>query len=128
MPTEAEWEYAARAYDGTAFAGSNVSEDVAWTAENSASGPQPVAGLAPNGFGLYDMSGNVWEWVQDCWNDSYRGAPTNGSAWTGGNCGKRVLRGGSWNNVPAFLRSANRNGNTASNRYSNYGFRLVQDL
>jgi formylglycine-generating enzyme required for sulfatase activity len=74
------------------------------------------------------MSGNVWEWTQDCYNDSYSGAPTNGNAWLSGNCAQRVVRGGSWNYLPRDLRSAYRNWNSASIRNGSVGFRLAQDL
>jgi formylglycine-generating enzyme required for sulfatase activity len=75
------------------------------------------------------MHGNVWEWTQDCWNGSYAGAPSDGSAWTRGDCDRRVLRGGSWNNFgPGYLRSANRYGSAASYRGSLNGFRVAQDL
>jgi len=74
------------------------------------------------------MHGNVWEWTADCWNDSYAGAPTDGRARTGGDCSPRVLRGGSWNLIPSYLRSANRYWGSTSLRNNNYGFRLAQDL
>ena len=87
-----------------------------------------VGSYPPNRFGLHDMHGNVWEWVEDCWNDGYHGAPTDGSAWTRGSCGRRVLRGGSWNNKPRNLRSADRNRNTTGNRNNNNGFRVARTL
>ena len=77
-----------------------------------------------NAFGLHDMLGNLWEWGQDCWNESYSGAPTDGSAWTSGDCSRRVLRGGSWNNNPRNVCSANRNRNRTTNRNNNIGFRI----
>ena len=74
----------------------------------------PVDAFKPNPFGLYGMLGNAWEWTADCWHPSYVGAPTDGSAWMskdhGGDCSKHVIRGGAWNNVPIFIRSAARNG------------------
>ncbi len=76
----------------------------------------------------YDVHGNVWEWVEDCWNDGYRGAPSDGRAWETGDCGRRVLRGGSWLFVPRNLRSAFRNWNTTGIRFSNYGFRVARTL
>ena len=81
-----------------------------------------------NGFGLSDVLGNMWEWVADCWNDSYAGAPTDGTAWEQGNCDTRVLRGGSWYNIPSFLRSANRYWNPSGDRSSNIGFRVARSL
>ena len=86
----------------------------------------PVGSLAPNAFGLYDMLGNVLEWTQDCWNDGYRGAPADGSAWESGDCGRRVLRGGSWFINPWFLRSANRFANPPVNRDIYSGFRVAR--
>ena len=74
------------------------------------------------------MSGNVWEWTEDCWNDNYNGAPSDGSAWTGGNCGLRVLRGGSWFSEPQLTRSANRGRGGMTSRSSSLGFRLARML
>ncbi len=68
--------------------------------------------------------GNVWEWTQDCWNESYSSAPTDGTAWTSGNCSRRVLRGGSWNYSPGFVRSANRLGSRTTDRDYFIGFRI----
>ena len=73
------------------------------------------------------MHGNLWEWVADCWNDSYYGAPDDGSAWLSGDCKRRVLRGGSWNDPPGIVRSANRSGFTLAYGVIYLGFRLVQD-
>ena len=87
-----------------------------------------VGSYGANRFGLYDMHGNAWEWVQDCWNDSYRGAPDDGSAWESGDCARRVSRGGSWNNFPWGLRSAYRGGNNADDRFSDDGFRVGRTL
>jgi formylglycine-generating enzyme required for sulfatase activity len=84
----------------------------------------PVKSFQPNAFGLYDMHGNVREWTQDCWNESYKGAPINGSPWLKGDCGRTVVRGGSWFNAPTSLRSAYRYGNGRASRYANDGFRL----
>ena len=87
----------------------------------------PVGSFQPNGFGLHDMLGNVWEWTEDCWHDSYSGAPTDGSAWTsGGDCGRRVLRGGSWDYGPRVVRSAIRGGVNTVFRYNGYGFRVAR--
>ena len=89
----------------------------------------PVGSFSSNGFGLYDMHGNVWEWVEDCWHDSYSGAPTDESAWTtGGDCSSRVFRGGSWHYEPWFLRSAYRFGASTDLRFSFYGFRVARTL
>lgn len=84
-----------------------------------------------NPFGLQETAGNVWEWVQDCWHENYQGAPTDGSPWLeagGGECGLRVVRGGSWESAPEYLRSALRYGSEPGTRNLNLGFRLAQDL
>ena len=117
--SEAEWEYVARAGTTTPFHfGSTISTEQANYDGNFSYGSGrkgryrektvPVGRFAANRFGLHDVHGNVWEWVQDCWNASYQGAPRDGSAWERGDCSKRVLRGGSWLDEPWFLRSANR--------------------
>ena len=80
-----------------------------------------------NNWGLYDMHGNVWELVQDCYVNSYQGAPNDGSARNDEQCEYRVLRGGSWNDNAIILRSANRNRFSPSRRNNYYGFRLAQD-
>jgi formylglycine-generating enzyme required for sulfatase activity len=103
--SEAEWEYAARAGTTTTYSTG------AWIRHSQANfggsiGPQPVGSYAANAFGLYDMHGNMWEWVQDCYRDSYRGLPTDGSAHDQTACTLRVSRGGSWGNGPRVLRSA----------------------
>ena len=131
LPTEAEWEYAARAGTTSDFYwGQGEAKDFAWFNENSNNKTQPVGEKKPNAFGLYDMSGNVWEWVQDCWHDNYDQAPGDGSAWQGqnnGDCSRRVLRGGSWDNEPDWLRSAYRGRNYPGYRNYDIGFRLAQD-
>ena len=81
-----------------------------------------------NGYGLYDVLGNVWEWTADCWNERYAGAPRDGSAWEGGDCSKRVLRGGSWLNLPWYLRSAYRVRNSTGSRGNINGFRIARTL
>ncbi|MDZ7904314.1 MAG: SUMF1/EgtB/PvdO family nonheme iron enzyme [Rheinheimera sp.] len=89
----------------------------------------PVKSFWANGYDLYDMHGNVWEWTQDCWNESHKGAPANGRAWQQGDCTKRVLRGGSWYISPASLRVSYRSWSLSSDRSSDYGgFRLVKDI
>ena len=131
LPTEAEWEYAARAGSTTIYSwgnsiGSNRAncyDDCGDRWNNTA----PVGSFSANAWGLHDLHGNVWEWVQDCYNDSYVGAPTDGSAWTSGDCGRRVIRGGAWGAAPRYLRSASRGGDSRSHRYDGLGFRLAQD-
>jgi formylglycine-generating enzyme required for sulfatase activity len=88
----------------------------------------PVGSFKPNAFGLLDIQGNAWEWTEDCWNDSYKGAPTDGSAWESGNCGLRVVRGGSWNFKPEDARVALRGGDGPAIRGVDRGFRLARTL
>jgi formylglycine-generating enzyme required for sulfatase activity len=129
LPSEAEWEYAARSggkeekWAGTSK--ESELEDYAWYGENSDGGTLPIGGKKPNGLGLHDMSGNVWEWVQDCYHDSYKGAPTNGSAWESGKCGLRVLRGGAWLDYAEDARVARRGRGGPDSRYHYVGFRCV---
>ena len=127
LPSEAEWEYAARAGTTTQY---SWGDDMDWNRANCEDGcTAPVGSFAANSFGLYDMQGNVWEWVEDYWHDNYEGAPSDGSAWTtGGDESAAVLRGGCWASNPLRLRSADRHGLSRSDRDDNYGFRLVQDL
>ncbi len=138
LPSEAEWEYACRAGTTTPYHfGHTITTDLAnYNGTTTyADGPRGLyratttdVGLfdGANGFGLYDMHGNVWEWCLDWWHDSYKGAPTDGRAWvTAGDDGYRVLRGGSWGNSPWYCRSANR-GRARPDDSSNYfGFRVL---
>ena len=131
LPTEAEWEYAARGGRQSRryrYAGSNNPDSVAWYGANSGRETHPVGRKQPNELGLHDMSGNVWEWTQDCWNDSYEGAPSDGRVWERGDCSRRVVRGGSWSGAPMFLRSAYRSRDTAGNRDFYSGFRVTRTL
>jgi formylglycine-generating enzyme required for sulfatase activity len=113
LPTEAEWQYAARGGSQTSWhAGDEVAQlgRYAWYSENAEKKTHSVGEKQPNRFGLHDMHGNVWEWVEDCWHDNYQAAPKDGSAWVI-DCSKeiqRVLRGGSWNYAPVGLRSVYR--------------------
>jgi formylglycine-generating enzyme required for sulfatase activity len=131
LPTEAEWEYACRAGEEHEFCGSDIADSVAWNSFNSGSfffnTPHPVATKKPNAFGLYDMSGNVWEWVEDNYHNNYVGAPTDGSAWTG-DSSMRVLRGGSWGKDAKYGRAAVRNKFGTNYRDFSYGFRLAETL
>ena len=138
LPSESEWEYAARAHTTTPFhTGETLSTDQANYNGNSAYGTGskgayreetvPVGSFAPNAWGLHDMHGNVWEWVQDCFNESYVGAPLYGGAWRQESCA-RTLRGGSWINKPASLRSARRGRSPGHIRSFSFGFRVAQTL
>ena len=131
LPSEAEWEYAARAGTETNY---SWGKDIGSNNANCLSGCgdsfeflSPVASFSANKFGLFDMHGNVWEWVEDKWHRNYNGAPSGGSAWVSGSGSNRVLRGGSWSYAPRYLRSADRIFNAPDNRYDNIGFRPAQD-
>ena len=90
---------------------------------------EPVGSFPANEFGLHDVHGNALEWVEDCWNGSYRGAPSDGRAWTHrGDCGERVLRGGSWLSDPRNLRSAERDWDATGDRSGYVGFRVARTL
>jgi formylglycine-generating enzyme required for sulfatase activity len=131
--TEAEWEYAARSSTRTAYSwGNDVGKN--W-ANCSACGSQwdnkqtaPVGSFQPNAFGVHDMQGNVWEWVQDCYTRNYVGAPSDGSAVSDTASCSRVRRGGSWNGVPKDLYPSGRLGNSLSSRFNNLGFRVARTL
>ncbi len=137
--TESEWEYVARAGTTTEYSwGDSDSHDYAnygryrccegvakdWDQWFNTS---PAGSFPANPWGLHDVHGNVWEWTQDCWHDSYQGAPKDGSAWTsGGDCKLRVTRGGSWYNAPRALQSANRYEKSAASAFNTLGFRLAK--
>ncbi|MEO8435945.1 MAG: formylglycine-generating enzyme family protein [Pyrinomonadaceae bacterium] len=127
LPTEAEWEYACRAGTTGDYAG-NLSE-MAWYADNSGNRTNPVGQKRPNAFGLYDMHGDVWEWCEDWYHETYAGAPTDGSAWlSGGKHEYRVLRGGSWGRNAALLRSALRSWGPQNHSSNHLGLRVVAVL
>jgi formylglycine-generating enzyme required for sulfatase activity len=132
LPTESEWEYSARGGSTTPYWwGKDISSGRAQCADCKAgeSGkPAPVGSFRPNAFGLYDTSGNAAEWVQDCWNPTYRGAPNDGSAAAAGDCSLRVLRGGSFADKAASLRSSARFRYDGDVRYYANGFRVARDL
>jgi len=126
--SESEWEYAARAATLTRYSfgdDESLLGHYGWHTENSGHQAHPVGEKRPNEFGLYDMHGNVWEWVEDCWNSDFKGAPADGAAWLNGECSRRVIRGGSWNEDAGVLRSASRNRSTTGDRGNNLGLRVA---
>ncbi|MHB0772305.1 SUMF1/EgtB/PvdO family nonheme iron enzyme [Bradyrhizobium sp. 1.29L] len=131
--SEAEWEFAARAGTETLYSwGNEVGAGRAncngcgseWDNDKTA----PVGSFKPNKFGLYDMHGNVWEWVEDCFSDNYADAPSDGSPSLTGNCNRHVIRGGSWITVPRAMRSANRHRDDVNGRYFATGVRIARTL
>ena len=147
LPSEAEWEYAARAGTTTSRhwgdssssqcghgngADASAKRDYSFmtvvACDDGAAHTTPVGSYSANRFGLFDVLGNVWEWTEDCWHENYRGAPADGSPWYGGDCGRRVLRGGSWLILPRFLRSAARYRISTVIRVSSAGFRVARTL
>ena len=140
LPSEAEWEYAARSgtntarWWGDAIGSGNANCNGCGSSwDNHVLGP--VDAFAANPFGVAGMLGNAWEWTADCWHPSYVSAPADGSAWVDPTCAKHVLRGGAWNNVPIFVRSASRSGgsddsaSTDDYDYSSLaGFRVARSL
>ena len=131
--TEAEWEYAARAgtttayYWGNTYVKGNANCDGCgsqWDNEQTS----PVGSFAPNPFGLYDMAGNVLQWVEDCYHENYARAPIDGSAWITNKCDNRVMRGGSWFNNTYYLRSSQRYGVPPNYHANNGGFRVAKTL
>ncbi len=129
LPTEAQWEYAARGgEEKQKYSGSDNADEVGWYWENGENTTHEVGKKKPNNYGLYDMSGNVWEFCQDHWHDNYVGAPTDGSVWEeGGTSGERVvIRGGCWDSSDDYLRSAYRDEFSSANGDDGIGFRLVR--
>jgi formylglycine-generating enzyme required for sulfatase activity len=139
LPSESEWEYAARAgsvtpyntgdcisteqanYEGNAFKAAGCTIEGEYRDQTT-----PVASFSANAFGLHDMHGNMWEWVEDCWHDNYDGAPADGSAWVAGDCERRVMRGGAWHGDVSYMRSAYRFRFSREGRSGGLGFRLAK--
>jgi len=133
LPSEAEWEYAARGGTSGRFwwgeqmrPGNANCKDCGdpWSED----GPAKVGSFAPNPYGLHDVNGSVWEWVADCWHNSYKGAPGDGRAWDTPGCRERVIRGGSWRDGASYMPSSTRFKYGASVRHSQNGFRVARDM
>jgi len=133
LPSEAEWEHAAGAGSTTAYYwGDEIGKlnaacencGTKWDNRRSA----PTGTFPANPFGLYDILGNAWEWTADCWNDSYEGAPVDGSAWQEGDCKGHAMRGGAWFSFPVNLRTTTRFRAVVDNRYLSKGLRVVRDF
>ena len=134
--SEAEYEYAARAGTETKYPwgddimvnGRAMANCDGCGSQRDSNGTTPVGSFPANAYGLYDMVGNVREWTDDCWNDSYQGAPADGSPWRSGDCSARIVRGGSWDDHPPSIRSAARLWVSTAGRNFNLGFRVARTL
>src|SRR5262249_41433639 len=133
LPSEAEWEYAARAGTRTKFWwGDQLQADMAnckgCNQPYDASQPLKVGSFKPNSFGLYDMGGNIHQWVADCWHKNYQGAPADGAPWVENDCLTHVMRSGSWKNDPSYVRPSSRDQYDAGVRYPTHGLRVAYSL
>ncbi len=148
LPSEAEWEYAARAGSETQYPWGNIEAAVCthanvldssgrkanpdWTwsvgCDDGFARAAPVGSFPPNDWGLYDVIGNVWEWVADCWHGNYDGAPDNGAPWLEDGCTKRVNRGGGWGNHPRTTRLSTRDGDIHTAHSDGLGFRVARNV
>jgi formylglycine-generating enzyme required for sulfatase activity/class 3 adenylate cyclase len=130
LPTEAEWEYAARGGTRSKFWWGDQPQAAMANCKGcnepyQSSQPLKVGSFKPNPFGLYDMGGNIHQWVADCWHENYQGAPSDGSAWAESDCLSRVIRSGSWKNDPSYVRPSNRDHYDATVRYPTHGLRVA---
>jgi len=133
LPSEAEWEYAAKAGSKSNYwfgdlVGENQVNCRKCGSPWSGIGNAPVGSFKPNPWGLYDMNGNAYEWVEDCWHENYQGAPKGPEAWVDGKCQFRVIRGGSWYYYSRMSRAANRQKNPGAVKSYWLSFRLVREL
>lgn len=129
LPSESEWEYACRAGGSDTYCGGSSADSAGWYNGNSDKHQHAVREKQPNSFGLYDMSGNVAEWVQDCWHIFYSNAPNDGSAWNTSCRGNdRVLRGGSWSSKSSYVRASSREMLMPTGQAIIYGFRIARTL
>jgi formylglycine-generating enzyme required for sulfatase activity len=149
--TETEWEYAARGRSTGSYSFGNDEKNLcrygngvdrtarnvlvdlrgssqAALCDDGYAYTSPVGTFAANGFGLYDMQGNAWQWTEDCWHANYIGAPSDGSAWLIGDCSRHVLRGGAWSSLPSGLRAASRLSSESLYRASFFGFRVARPV
>lgn len=127
LPSEQEWAYACQAGMKSDYCGSSEIDSIAWFQINAEGSTHPVATKHSNAWGIYDMSGNVWEWVEDSWHENFNGAPIDGKAWLGDSI-NRVVRGGSWYSDVQSSQSASRFGFNQSARSNNIGFRLAKTI
>jgi formylglycine-generating enzyme required for sulfatase activity len=127
LPSEQEWAYACQAGMNSQYCGSDDIDRVAWYQNNAENETHPVSTKRANSWGIYDMSGNVWEWVEDSWHEDFSGAPTDGSAWISDST-NRVIRGGSWFSDWQSVQAAKRFGFSQSGRSNNIGFRIVRTI
>ena len=133
LPTEAEWEYAARGGARSRFWWGDQLQTAMANCKGcnepyESSEPLNVGSFKPNPFGLYDMGGNIHQWVADCWHKNYQGAPADGSAWIENDCPSHVIRSGSWKNDPSYVRASSRDHYDASVRYPTHGLRVARSL
>jgi formylglycine-generating enzyme required for sulfatase activity len=134
LPSEPEWEYAARGGTQTKYWWGDQLQPGMANCKNCvavasvAELPAKVGSFKPNPFGLFDMGGGVDQWVEDCWHRNYQGAPSDGSAWVDGDCVSHVIRSGSWRNDASYVRPANRDHYDTGVRYPTHGFRVAASL